>query len=187
MAIRIGLAALAALAAAGCGGAEEKAADAPVNERSTVGEALASGMPAGFNATDACALLDKDIVERTLGSTVSATKLEGVVQPTDGTAGFSYCVYELADGRKPSFFTRWSPIVDSDAAGIAKTRAGIAELSKISPVDVPEVGTGSFWVGGMNQLHIFPAKDRYVFFTFLGQDEATAKADAIKLAKAAGY
>ena len=174
------LATMAALALTACGGSAEKAAGAGES-------AEASGAPASFDATDACALLDKGIVSAALGSPVTATELSSVTQPTETSAGFSNCTYTLADGRKPQFFTRWSPIDDGDPEGIARTRAGIAELAPQPPVDVPEVGGSAFWVGGMNQLHIFPAKDRYVFFTLMGEEAAKAKADAIALAKKAGY
>ena len=152
------------------------------------------GVPADFNVLDACSLLDRRIVAEVMGSPVKlATLGDMVTAPTDATAGFSNCTYTLENGLTPQFFARWSPEPDTaDPATVAKEAA---EVMSSKAEAVPGMKEPVFWVEGPGQLHIFPDKQKYLFFTMMFMapnsmkrvHEAEAKGWAIAMAKRAGY
>ncbi|MES2055106.1 MAG: hypothetical protein V4564_04130 [Pseudomonadota bacterium] len=146
--------------------------------------------PGNWNATDACALLDKATVGAALGTQVTEAQL-GMVHQADGSAAAtSECTYTLAGGGNASFMARWSPIADnSDGAMNAAKNATAASIKAFSdkPVeDIAGLGKKAFFVPGINQLNVFIGEDKFVIITLASADNASAKGIAIALAKKIG-
>jgi hypothetical protein len=186
MKAKLAFAGAALLALAACGGSGEQAdKGSEVEAEAPAGITNARvAPPSDFNVADACTILSRDTVGSALGSQVTETAVDSATAATDATAGFSNCTYTLADGRAPQFFARWDPTGSSNGE---ETIKGIAEFAPQPPVEVPGLKNRAWWVGGLNQLHIFPDRQRYVFFTFMSEEPDKAKADAIALARQAGY
>jgi hypothetical protein len=183
-----------ALALAACGGGESADNAGNVTAEPPAGITNAKvGLPANFNATDACSILDRNVVAEVMGSEVKSAEVSTVTAPTDATAGFSNCTYTLANGLTPQFFARWSPTPDSTPAAAEETVKQAADLLGKTPEKVAGLKSPAWWVSGTNQLHIFPDAQRYVFFTmfFSGvkpkPSDEQAKAWALGMAKRAGY
>ena len=149
------------------------------------------GAPADFDVTDACKILDRAIVAEVMGSAVTAAEVSGATAATDASAGFSNCAFTLANGLQPQFFARWSP--SADATTPAETVKQAGALMSVTPEPVAGLKSPAWWLPKMNQLHVCPDAQRYVFFTmyFPGAtpkpSDAQGKAWAIALAKRAGY
>lgn len=155
----------------------------------TGGNATASqGAPAqtaAWDATDACALLDRDALGAALNDQVTETSLALVHQASGKEAATSECTYLLAGGGRASLMTRNSPIADNDAEAIAlarkATEQSMAAFSDKKVEDVPGIGKAAFFVPGINQMNVFIDDSRFVILTIGSAPDATAKATAIAL------
>ncbi len=176
------LASAAALAA--CGG--------PQGDGGKQGAASdAAAAAAGWNAADACALLDKAAVGAALGDTVAETSLAFVHQASGAEAATSECTYRLAGGGDMTLMARRSPIADNTPAVIAQTRkateSALGAFSDKAIEDVPGLGKAAFFVPGINQLNVFLDDERFVVLTVGQGPGSRAKDVAIDLAKKAAH
>ena len=163
---------------AGCGGgAKEDAAGG--------GEAKVAATD-GWDASDACALLDKAAVGEALKDQVVEATV-GLVNKADGVnAGSSECTYALASGGRASLLARKSPIADNTPDAIAQTRSATAKTVAAftdKPVeDVPGLGKAAFFVPGINALNVFLDDSRFVILTIGTAPRDSAKETAVALA-----
>lgn len=170
---------------AGCGGSQG-------GDKAAGGDGAKVAAAADWDATDACARLDKAVVGAALGTTVTETSLAFVHRPMGGgDAATSECTYTLAGGGEAKLMTRNSPIADNTPEVIAATRKTTAEtmgmFSKRPIEDVPGLGKGAFFVPGINQMNVFLDDRRLVILTIDNVPDDKAKQIAADLVrKAAG-
>lgn len=174
------LAGLGALLLAGCGGGKE---DAAAGGDGKAGASAAAGD--GWDASDACALLDKAAVGEALKDAVTETSL-GLVNKAEGAnAATSECTYMLASGSRASLMARKSPIADNtpEAIALAKstTEKTMAAFSDKKIEDVAGLGKGAFFVPGINQLNVFLDDSRFVILTIGSAPNDSAKDTAVAL------
>lgn len=173
---------------AGCGGAK----DGDAGGATAAGEARAEAMPAGWKATDACAIVDKAAASAILKQDVSETRLGLVHEPGAADAGTSECTYLGQDGASVArVMTRWSPINDNTPETMAGARNAAASALKAfsdKPIeDVPGLGKAAFLTPGIDSLTVFIDDARMVTITVEKvPDGASGKDLAIALAKKAG-
>ncbi|SEH16719.1 hypothetical protein SAMN05428974_1840 [Sphingopyxis sp. YR583] len=170
------VAGLGVLLLAGCdGGAKDEAAEK--------GEAKIAA--SGWDASDACALLDKAAVGAALGDTVTETSLAFVNKAEGANAATSECTYRLAGGSSATLMARRSPIADNSDAAIRQTRETtektMAAFSDKKIVDVAGLGKAAFFVPGINQMNVFLDDSRFVILTIGSAPDATAKDVAVEL------
>src|SRR6218665_2170374 len=181
------VAGLSLLPLAGCGdkGAKDGSAAA------TQGAAVAAG-PTGWNATDACSVLDKATVAEIRKQPVSEVQLGMVNEAGSATAATSECAYIGAEGRSIArLTTRWSPINDNTAETIAMARSATAAAMKAfsdKPLeDIPGLGKAAFLAPKIDQLSVFIDDARMIVVTAEKvPDGASGKDIVIALAKKAG-
>lgn len=183
-----GLSAAMLLAACGGEGAGGNAGGATASTGTAASSSAAGGqMPADFKATDACAVFDKAVVAKVLGTSVTEASLGLVHEANGNEAATSECTYTLADGRA-TIMTRWSPIGDNSEGAINEARNTLNQVMKAfgaGPAeDVAGLGKASIWAGKAGQLQTFIGEDRMVLITV--PDGPDAKDKAIALAKKAG-
>lgn len=123
----------------------------------------ASTAPAGFNATDACAILSKEKVAAITGLQVDKSTLSAATQPTASTPGFSACTYSFVAGGTLGFYARRSPEPDTPET-IAQTRKAVTDGMGAKTADVAGIGTSAFSARPMDQLHVFFGGDKYIYF-----------------------
>ncbi|MBY8826341.1 hypothetical protein [Sphingomonas colocasiae] len=176
----VSLAAMAALAA--CGG------DTPADGDTAAANATAANTaPAarGWDATNACALLDKGALGTALGDVVTETRLDLVHQPSAIEAATSECVYLLKNGGEARLMTRRSPIDDNTPEAMAQARKATASAMSAftsKPVeDVPGLGKLAFFVPGINQMNVFLDEKRFIVLTIGTAPNDKAKALAVGL------
>lgn len=165
-----------ALTLAACGGSQSDSKD---------------GKPAaqasGWDATDACKLLDKAAVGAALGDTVTETSLAFVHQPTAVEAATSECTYRLKGGSTATLMARRSPLADNTPEVIAQTRKAtettMRAFSDKAIEDVPNLGKGAFFVPGINQMNVFLDDERFVVLTVSSAPDDRAKSIAADLVK----
>jgi hypothetical protein len=151
-----------ALLLAGCGSATP---NSNASDTSTAASAGATTPPAGWNATDACKVIDKSAMSAILGSAVSEATLALVHESEGTTAASSECTYLLADGSRASLMMRWSPIADNDEGAVNMTRNGLQQTAKAfgGTVDtVSGVGKAAFWVSKTDSLNVFIGNDKFL-------------------------
>ena len=163
---------------AGCGGGAKE-------DASGGGETKVAAAD-GWDASDACALLDKAAVGEALKDQVTEATVSLVNKAEGANAGSSECTYMLASGGRASLLTRKSPIADNTDEAIAQTRASTAKTVAAftdKPVeDVPGLGKSAFFVPGINALNIFLDDSRFVILTIGSAPRDTAKDVAVALA-----
>lgn len=139
---------------------------------------------AGWDVRDACKILPKEQVGRVLGAFVEHTENQVGSELADGRAGFSTCYYVLPEDKRVALLARMSPEDDNTPEAMKRTRDEAAEALG-GAEDVPDLGKSAFWLPKMRQLNVFVGGNRYMNLTLpKGVDDATAKAQAIKLAHA---
>lgn len=184
---RIAIAA-AVLALAGCGGNETPTAGG--SEAAAAQETGGKSGPSGWNAADACTIIDKADVGTILKTTVTGTSLDLVHQVGQADAATSQCTYKLESGGEATLMTRWSPIDDNNAEAIALARSvsakSVAAFTSKPIEDVPGVGKAAFLVPGINQFNVFIDDARMIIISPGNVPDAEAKAAVIALAKKAG-
>ncbi len=173
------------LALAGCG---DKTPDsAPATQTASVPKV------SGWNAADACSIIDKAAASAILKQEVSSTQLGLVHEASGAEAATSECAYLGADGAAVArLMTRSSPIDDNTPATIAAARAATtASLkafgSSATVEDVPGLGKSAFVVARLSQLNVFIDNARMIVVSVEKvPDGASGEDIAIALAKKAG-
>lgn len=155
---------------AGCGGSVERNGDATTSETKIA--------TSGWDATDACALLDKTAVGAALGDKVTEATVGLVNQASGANAATSECTYLLESGGRASLMTRNSPIADNTPEAIAMARKTMQEaVSAFGKTieDVPGLGISATFVPGINQLNVYLDDKRFVILTISSAPNQTAK------------
>ena len=170
----------------GCG-------DAANTDRGGAGASVkGSAVPAGWNAADACSVLDKAAVATALGQGVKDTQLGFVHEAGAADAATSECSYIGADGATLAIaMTRWSPINDNSSASMDGARNAAASALKAFSdkkiEDIPALGKAAFLVPGIDALTVFIDDARMITVTVQKVPEGGSGKDiAIALAKKAG-
>ena len=162
---------LGALLLAGCGGGAKDGAAAD-------GETKAAAA-SSWDASDACALLDKSAVGAALSDPVTETSLAFVNKAEGANAATSECTYRLTSGSTATLMARLSPIGDNSDAAIKQTRETtektMAAFSDKEIEDVAGLGKAAFFVPGINQMNVFLDDSRFVILTVGSAPAATAK------------
>lgn len=171
------VAGLGALLLTGCGGGAKDGTAAD-------GEAKTAAA-SGWDASDACALLDRTAVGAALGDKVTETSLAFVSKAEGANAATSECTYRLAGGSTATLMARLSPIGDNSDAAIRQTRETtektMAAFSDKKIEDVAGLGKAAFFVPGINQMNVFLDDSRFVILTIGSAPAATAKDTAAAL------
>jgi hypothetical protein len=176
---------VASASLAGCGGdpAESKGGDAAPAAAADAGK----GPPADWNATDACAVVDKAAMAALIGQAVTETRLGNVNKSDGATAATSECTYALADGQTASLMLRWSPIGDNSEGSINLTRNGLEQTlkgfgGKVETID--GLGKAAFWASMTKSLNVFIGEDKFAIINVPAS--ANAKDQAVALARKLG-
>lgn len=151
--------------------------------------AAASGMPASWKATDACSIVTSAEMAEVMKAEVSEATVGLVNEAAGNNAATSECTYLFKDGSRATVMTRWSPIDDNNEAAIGTAKSTVAETVKAftdRPVeDVAGLGKAAFFVPKINQLNVFLDDARMVMVTIASAPDATAKDQAVALARKA--
>jgi len=170
-------AAFGALMLAGCGGGAKDGATADGDAKAVAAN--------DWDASDACALLDKAAVGAALGDTVTETNLAFVNKAEGSNAATSECSYRLAKGGTATLMARRSPIGDNSDAAIKQTREGAAKtmaaFSDKKIEDVAGLGKAAFFIPGINQLNVFLDGEKFVILTIGSAPAESAKDTAVAL------
>lgn len=155
------------------------------DKQAAKGDTDVTSATAGWDATDACTLLDKSAVGAALKDEVTEASVSLVNQASGANAATSECTYLLASGGRASLMTRNSPIADNTPEAIAlarnATQETVAAFTDKKVEDVPGLGKAAFFVPGINQLNVFIDDKRFVILTISSAANATAKATAVDL------
>jgi hypothetical protein len=177
--IALAAASVAMVLIAGCGGQND-----PGGEGST-GAATLTSATAKWDATNACALLDKSAVGAALGDKVIKATLGLVNQASGPNAATSECIYMLESGAKASLMTRSSPIADNTDDAIKMARGAmqqtVSAFTAKKVEDVAGLGKAAFFVPGVNQLNVFIDDKRFVILTISSAANSNAKDIAVTL------
>ncbi len=169
----------AMLALAGCGGVDSSGNG---NGTTAATAKAVTAATAGWNAEDACSVLDRDAVAKALGVGVTTTELGSVSPAAEGRAASSMCTYTLADGSRMALLARAAPNGDSAGSDVEASRTAGGTLPPAA--DVPGLGRTALWRDRGAQLQLFLDDRRYVAIDLFGPVAATdAKAKAIAVAK----
>ncbi|MFM7376721.1 MAG: hypothetical protein ACKO1O_01095 [Erythrobacter sp.] len=168
---------MAALAAgvAGCGGAETGAeADAATSAPSA----------SGWDATQACAMLDVGKLSGLTGMAFETAKLTPMSAMTDNTAATSMCEYSGAGGAMAALLTREAPYDDATPEEIEKSRTGDGSMEPAE--DVPGLGKAALWRAApmAKTLQVFFDERRSVVVKLVGRDATLEQASAVARAVA---
>ena len=162
---------------AGCGGTGDSSDAGASNE--------GTAATAGWDATDACKLLDKTAVGAALKDKVTEAAVGLVNQASGANAATSECTYMLESGGRASLMTRNSPIADNtdEAIKLARnaTQQSVSAFTDKKVEDIPGLGKAAFFVPGINQLNVFIDDKRFAILTISSAPNESAKASAIAL------
>lgn len=143
----------------------------------------------GWDATDACKLLDKAALGAALGDTVTETGLAFVHQPSSAEAATSECTYRLKGGGTATLMARRSPIADNTSEVIAQARktteSAMRAFSDKALEDIPDLGKAAFFVPGINQMNVFLDDQRFLILTLGTAPDDRARdiaADLVRIA-----
>lgn len=169
------------LTLAGCGGSTDTAKSGDQAKGSPAA-------PAGWNAADACAVVDKAKMAKTAGKPVGETSL-GLVHVSSGgsDATTSECSYIMKDGSRASVMLRWSPIADNSDGAINMARNGAKQTVEAFGGTIETVeglGKAAFWIGKTGTLNVFIGEDKFAIVTLPGGP--SSKEQAMALARELG-
>lgn len=151
-----------------------------------------TGMPSGWNAADACSILDKAAASAILKREIASTQLSLVHEADASNAATSECAYLGEDGASVArLMTRWSPINDNtpDAIAMARstTAASMKAFSSAPLEDVPGLGKAAFLATAISQLNVFIDEARMIMVTVEKVPDGESGKDlAVAMAKKAG-
>ncbi|WP_428627263.1 hypothetical protein [Sphingopyxis sp.] len=170
------------LMVAGCGGSTDSAEP---GEQAEAGSGAAT--PKGWNAADACAVVDKARMAATTGKPVKEATLGLVHESSGSDATTSECSYIMEDGGRASVQLRWSPINDNTpevmAAALKTSRETVEAFG--GTVDIIEgLGKSAFWVGKIDSMSVFIGDDKLAIITL--PSSSTSKEQATALARELG-
>lgn len=159
-------------------------------DSATEGEVKTAAATDNWDATDACALLDKAAVGAALNDPVTETSLAFVNEASGPNAATSECTYRLTSGGTAMLMARRSPIADNTPEAIAIARKGMEETMAAFGgaviEDVDGLGKAAFYVPKVSQLNVFIDDDKFVILTLATAPAATAKATAVELVRKIG-
>ena len=173
----------ASLALTGCGQSGDAA-----KSGEQAGPKGGPAAPAGWNAADACSVVDKAKMAAATGKPVSEATL-GLVHQSSGSgdAATSECNYIMEDGSRASVMLRWSPIGDNtpDAMTAAlNTSRQSAEAFGGTAEPVEGLGKSAFWIGKIDAMNVFIGDDKFAIITL--PSSPSSKEQAIALARQLG-
>ena len=168
---------------AGCGGSADSAKP---GEQADVGSG--GGAPKGWNAADACSVVDKARMAATAGKPVSEANLGLVHESSGGSdATTSECSYIMEDGSRASVMLRWSPIDDNTPEAMAAARDTSKQTIEAFGGTIETVeglGKSAFWIGKTDTMNVFIGDDRFAIITLPSNPKS--KEQAIALARELG-
>ena len=175
MAMRWMMAAALAAGLAGCGGADG-------DGEATAGSAPA--VPGGWDATEACAMLDPGKLSALTGMTFETAQLTPMSPMSETTAATSMCNYTGADGAMATVLTREAPYDDATPEAIAKSRTADGTMEPAE--DVPGLGKAALWRAApmAKTLQVFFDERRSVVVTVAGREATLEQASAVARAVA---
>ena len=166
--------------AVACGGAMLTLA--AVSSCGSGGEGGGAGSaPAGWNALDACATLGKTDAATATGAQVRVASLSMVVEPKNGSAGFSMCTFELANGDKLMLLTREAPSDDATPTAIEAARTAGGSIAPAR--DVPGLGRAALWSEETKGLQLFLDGRRYASINYFAPPGVNPEPVAIAVAR----
>ena len=166
------------LALAGCGGNTDSA---KTGEQAEAKDGAAA--PAGWNAADACSVVDKAKMAATAGKPVSEASL-GLVHVSSGgsDATTSECSYIMEDGSRATVQLRWSPIGDNtpEAMALARKTSEQTIAAFGGTVETVEgLGKSAFWVGKIDSMNVFIDDDKFAIITLPSSPSSKEQATAL--------
>jgi len=168
---------------AGCGGSADSAKP---GEQADVGSG--GGAPKGWNAADACSVVDKARMAATAGKPVSEANLGLVHESSGGSdATTSECSYIMEDGSRASVMLRWSPIDDNTPEAMAAARDTSKQTIEAFGGTIETVeglGKSAFWIGKTDTMNVFIGDDQFAIITLPSNPKS--KEQAIALARELG-
>lgn len=142
------------LTLASCGGSSDSAKPGEQTDAKD-----GSGAPAGWNAADACSVVDKARMAATAGKPVSEANLGLVHESSGGSdATTSECSYIMEDGSRASVMLRWSPIDDNTPEAMAAARDTSKQTIEAFGGTIETVeglGKSAFWIGKTDTMNVF--------------------------------
>lgn len=138
----------------------------------------------GWDATQACAMLDVGKLSGLTGMAFETAKLTPMSPMTDNTAATSMCQYSGAGGAMATVLTREAPYDDATPEEIEKSRT--ADGSMEPAEDVPGLGKAALWRAApmAKTLQVFYDERRSVVVTLVGRDATLEQASAVARAVA---
>lgn len=142
-----------------------------------------SAAPAGWNAADACSVVDKAKMAATAGKPVSEASL-GLVHESSGggDATTSECSYVMEDGSRASVLLRWSPIGDNTpdamAAALNTSKQSVEAFGgTVEPIE--GLGKSAFWIGKIDAMNVFIGNDKFAIITLPSSPSSKEQATAL--------
>lgn len=151
------------------------------------GEPIKTSSNDGWDATDACKVVDSATMSAAAGKTVSDTVLAMVNEAGQTTAATSECTYDFEGGGQAKVLLRWSPIDDNTVEAIKLARSTSQQTMEAfggTVSDVPGLGKAAFYSDMAQTLNVFIGEDRFAIITL--PDEPGVKERTIALAKKLG-
>lgn len=138
--------------------------------------------PSGWNAADACSVVDKAKMAAATGKSVSEASLALVNESNGTTAATSECNYIFADGSRASVMLRWSPIADNSEGAINQTRNTLQQTvgafgGTVETVD--GLGRAAFWTAQTGSLNIFIDDRKFAIINVPASDSAREQATGL--------
>ena len=149
-------------------------------------EAGAGSAPAagGWDATQACAMLDVGKLSALTGSAFQTANLTPMSPMSENTAATSMCNFSGAGGAMATVLTREAPYDDATPEAIERSRT--ADGSMEPAEDVPGLGKAALWRAAplAKTLQVFYDERRSVVVTLVGRDATLEQASAVARAVA---
>lgn len=174
------VAAVLAVGLAGCGGSGDGNGGAAGNTSSAAAAAAAGG----WDATQACSMLDVGKLSALTGASFETATLKPMSPMTDATAATSMCQYAGAGGAMAMLLTREAPYDDATPEALEKARTanGLMEPAEA----VLGLGKAAFWRAApmAKTLQVFYDERRSVVVTLSGPEATLEQASAVARAVA---
>lgn len=138
----------------------------------------------GWNAMDACAMLDVGKLSALTGHAFATANLRPIAPMTSSTAATSMCEFSGPAGAMASLLAREAPYDDATPEALERARNanGLAEPAEL----VPGLGKAAFWRAApvAKTLQVFYDERRSVVVTLVGREASLGQASAIARAVA---
>lgn len=173
---RIGIV-LALAVLAGCSGDKQASADGAAEAAAASG--ASGGAAEGWDATQACAMLDVGKLSGLTGVTFTTAKFTPITSMSEATAATSRCEYSGAGGAMVTLLAREAPFDDAtpEAIEMARTANGMMEPAE----DVPGLGKAALWRAAPmgKTLQVFFDERRSVVVALGGRDLTLDQAQVV--------